>query len=169
MRAPVIGVVAVVGDHALGLRDRRVGVGEDVVERFEDGLRGAGGAGRDPHDVVVAGQRGQGPGVDEDRVDVRRREVQDEAARGAALAGDAVGEALHGAGQLALAQEEAERAELGVAAGEVGLEQPPGEGDQEVADPLVADDEPAAGGLVGDLGEERGRRKYREESEKRFS
>src|SRR3712207_7447919 len=59
-------VVAAVRDHALGPADDRVGVGEGRVQRLQDGLGGTGRAGRDADDVVVAGQGGERPRVDED-------------------------------------------------------------------------------------------------------
>jgi hypothetical protein len=138
------GVVAAVGDHALGAGDHRVGVGKHLVERGEDRVGGGRRALRDADDVVVAGEGRERPRVDEDRVDVGRRDVEDVAAREDQSVGPL--QVLDRAVELGRPQEEAERAQLGVAPGDRGHEQLAGELAEEVDDAGVADGEPVAGG-----------------------
>ena len=98
-------VVMPVGDHPLGAADGRVRLGERLVQGLERPPCGSRRPRGDPHDVAVAGQCGQCPGVHEDGVDVGGRHVEDQPA-GEPQPGGVAPQAVEGAVHLGPPQEE---------------------------------------------------------------
>ena len=143
-------VVMPVGDHPLGAADGRVRVGERLVQGLERPLSATRRPRGDPHDVAVAGQCGQCPGVHEDGVDVRRWHVEDQPA-GEPQPGGVAPQAVECPLHLGPPEEEPQRRELGEPAYAAGGQQAPREAREEVGDARVARHERPTLGLDGEL------------------